>query len=677
MTKPSESRPPEAPPPEPPQTGEPDKGGPGNGGRTPPPGLFTWALLIALALAPMMFLIARGGPEPPAATVSYTEFKQRVANNEVDQVTFQGDRLVARLTTPAPGPAGQTTQHIQSRLPPLPDPELLQTLERAGVEVESLPPAEQGAGSWVAALLPWLLIIGFWWFIWRRMASGLGGGGGLGPAGLGDFMKGRAKQALQSGPPKTRFQDVAGQDSAKAEVAELLEFLRRPERYQRLGAEAPKGILLEGPPGTGKTLLARALAGEAGVPFFHISASEFIEVFVGVGASRVRAMFKEAKKNAPSIIFIDELDSIGRVRGTGIGGGHDEREQTLNQILAEMDGFEGHEAVVVLAATNRPDVLDPALLRPGRFDRHITLELPDLKARLAILTVHCRKTPLAPSVDLERIAAATPGFSGADLKNLVNEAAMAAAREDATEVDQRHFDMMRERIVLGAERALAIAPDEKHRLAVHEAGHATVAYFLPEADPIDKVTVIPRGRSLGATHLLPEIERHTLPQSYLETRLAVMLGGRAAEKLFLESLSSGADDDIKGATEIARAMVGRWGMSDEIGPVDVRESESHPFLGREMAQPRRFSEKTAANADAAVHRTLHAAERTALDILTARRARAAKLIEALEASETLDREAIAKLLGPKTAGAPPGPRATAPLEGEETPESGSRRRDDL
>jgi len=452
--------------------------------------------------------------------------------------------------------------------------------------------------------------------------------------------------------PKVRLADVAGQENAKAEVAELLEFLREPERYQKLGAEVPHGILLQGPPGTGKTMLARALAGEAGVPFFHMSASEFIEMFVGVGASRVRNLFDAAKKAQPSIIFIDELDSVGRVRGAGLGGGHDEREQTLNQILAEMDGFEGHEAVVVLAATNRPDVLDPALLRPGRFDRHVTLELPDLKGREAILKVHARNVPLAPDVDLHTVATGTPGFSGADLKNLVNEAAMAAARENLTRVEARHFDAMRDRIMMGAVRTLAIHADERHRLAVHESGHTAVAYFLPLADPLHKVTIIPRGRSLGSTHQLPEIERHTLPEEYLKERLAVILAGRAAEKVFLDSVSSGADEDIRMATQIARSMVGRWGMSEEVGPVDVRESESHPFLGREMAQPRSFSEATAAAADKAVRRYLMEAEARAVELLKQNEPKVARLIAELEKRETLDRNEIAVCLGPKEVAAP-------------------------
>jgi len=405
-------------------------------------------------------------------------------------------------------------------------------------------------------------------------------------------------------------------------------------------------VLLMGPPGSGKTLLARALAGEAGVPFFSITGSEFIEVFVGVGASRVRHLFETAKKHAPSIVFIDELDSVGRTRGTGLGGGNDEREQTLNQILAEMDGFSGHEAVIVLAATNRPDVLDPALLRPGRFDRHVTLDLPDLKDRVAILQVHSHKMPLAEDVDLATLAAGTPGFSGADLKNLVNEAGVQAAREDANEVNMANFEEARDKLLLGTVRTLAIQPEEHHRLAVHESGHTLVAYFLPHADPLYKVTIIPRGRALGGTHQLPEEERHTLPEDYLYDRLAVMLAGRVAEQELLGSVSSGADDDIRQATSLARAMVGRWGMSKEIGPVDLRESEEHPFLGREIAQPRHFSETSAERVDKAVQSILMEAERCARETLVAHRRELDALVAMLEKDETLHREEIETCLGP-------------------------------
>ena len=441
------------------------------------------------------------------------------------------------------------------------------------------------------------------------------------------------------------FADVAGQENAKHEVTELVEFLKHPENFHRLGAEIPHGVLLMGAPGTGKTLLARALAGEAGVPFFSISGSQFIEVFVGVGAARVRNLFDAAKKNAPSIVFVDELDSIGRTRGTGLGGGHDEREQTLNQILAEMDGFSGHEAVIVLAATNRPDVLDPALLRPGRFDRHVVLDLPDRKDRVAILKVHTRKMPLGEHVDLDKIAAGSPGFSGADIKNLANEAAILAARKKRSEVLMQDFEEARDKVLLGTVRTLAIQPEEHHRLAVHEAGHTLVAWFLPHADPLYKVTIIPRGRALGGTQQLPEEERHTLPEEYLRDRLVVILGGRSAEKELLKTMSSGAEDDIHQATTLARAMVARWGMSDEIGPVDLRESEEHPFLGREIAQPRHYSEHSAEVVDHAVQTLLQEAEQRALAVIREHPDELARLISALEEQETLHREQIEECLG--------------------------------
>ncbi|PJK27635.1 cell division protein FtsH [Minwuia thermotolerans] len=607
--------------------------------------MFVWVMIGFMVYA--MFLTFQG---VESRQVAYSEFKSMVKKGEVASVTFTDRTIEAELAPAASGPLGETSVHVSSHLPPVDDPELLDMLEEHGVEVRA---RESGGGAlgWIAGLVPWLLIFGVWYLLWRRMSGGLGGlGGGFGRDGLGDFLKGRAKKVEQTETPSTRFDDIAGQDNAKREVTELLTFLRDPERYRRLGAEMPHGILLEGPPGTGKTMLARALAGEAGVPFYSTSASEFIEVFVGVGASRVRKLFEEAKKNAPAIIFMDELDSVGRVRGAGLGGGHDEREQTLNQILAEMDGFEGHEAVVVMAATNRPDVLDPALLRPGRFDRHITLELPDVDAREAILRVHTRKVPLDADVDLQSVARATPGFSGADLRNLVNEAAMAAAREGCERVANRHFEEMRDRIIMGTVRTMAIHEEEKHRLAVHESGHTALAYYLPNTDPLHKVTIIPRGRALGGTHQLPEIERHTLSEEYLHDRLAVILGGRAAEKVFLGSLSSGADEDIRMATQLARGMVGRWGMSEEVGPVDVRESEDHPFLGREIAQPRRFSEATAAAADHAVKRYLVEAEERAVATLEGHRRQIEQLVDALEKRETLDRNEIAVCLGPKEVG---------------------------
>ncbi len=609
-----------------------------------------WLPFAFLALVIGLILLYGGRQSDPGAQpveISYTEFKALVAKNDVARVTLRGEAAQGRLKQAQPlGAEGIPSDRFSTGLPRFGDPELLPALEAHKVQIEIA--AEEEIGGWsrvLLGLLPWFLFIAIYVWLWRGMYKNMSGGlGGRGD--IKQFLEGPSKTERKRSGKKITFEDVAGQDNAKHEVAELVEFLREPDKFTRLGAEVPHGVLMVGPPGTGKTLLARALAGEAQVPFFSISASEFIEVFVGVGASRVRRMFDEAKKRAPSIIFIDELDSIGRVRGTGLGGGHDEREQTLNQILAEMDGFEGHEAVIVLAATNRPDVLDPALLRPGRFDRHVTLELPDKAAREAILVVHTRKkVPLADDVDLATVAAGTPGFSGADLKNLVNEAAMKAASEGAETVTAAHFDEMRDKIMMGTVRNLAIQPEEHHRLAVHEAGHTLAAHELPHADPLHKVTIIPRGRALGATQLLPEEERHTLPEDYLKDRLAVMLGGRAAEKALLGSVSSGADDDIRQATALARAMVARWGMSEEIGPVDLRESENHPFLGREIAQPRHFSEITAHQVDEAVRALLAEAEKRIAAIIGDRRKGIEKLIAALEERETLDAAEIEDCLG--------------------------------
>jgi len=560
-------------------------------------------------------------------------------------VTLKGNQAEGTLLQATSiGPQQEMSRSFKTRIPDIGDESLLPALEAKRVEVKVLSPETEGV-IWrvLLSILPWILIIAFWfWIINRAQRSMSGGLGGKGE--LGKFLRGSSKSAEI---PDVTFDDMAGQETAKREVTELVEFLKSPAQFRQLGAEVPRGVLLMGPPGTGKTLMARALAGEAGVRFYSISGSEFIEVFVGVGASRVRHLFEEAKKNSPAIIFIDELDSIGRTRGTGLGGGHDEREQTLNQILAEMDGFSGHEAVIVLGATNRPDVLDPALLRPGRFDRHVVLELPDRNDRVAILKVHSRKVPLADDVDLEQISAGTPGFSGADIKNLVNEAAMLAARDKATQVSMKYFDEARDKLIMGTVRTLAIQPEERHRLAVHESGHTLVAYFLPHADPIYKVSIIPRGRALGATHQLPEQERHTLPEDYLRDRLVVMMGGRSAEQELLGSVSSGADDDIAQATALARAMVSRWGMSKEIGPVDLRDTEEHPFLGKEMAQPRHFSENSAQSVDKAVKQLLGDAEKQAIDLIAKHRKLLDNLINELEEHETLDQEQIKLCLGNK------------------------------
>jgi cell division protease FtsH len=571
-------------------------------------------------------------------SVSYSEMKDLIESGEVKDVTLETTAIVAILRNPAPDLA----ERVRAITPQQPDPALLPLLEEMDVTITA---EEPQVPSVLLSFLPWILILGFYFWLSRRTMGG-GIGGGM-PGGLGDILSGRASKPTKS-DRKVTFADVAGQDEAKREVSELVEFLRDPDRFQKVGATVPRGVLLMGPPGTGKTLLARALAGEADVPFFSTSGSEFIEVFVGVGAGRVRKMFEEARKQAPAIIFIDELDSIGRIRGTGLGGGHDEREQTLNQILAELDGFTAREAVVVLAATNRPDVLDPALLRPGRFDRHVTLSLPDKIARRAILNVHIKDLPLHADVDLDQVAASTPGFSGADLKNLLNEAAITAARRSGSDITPADLDEARDKVMMGTVRTLAIQPDEKHRLAVHEAGHTAAAFYDPGADPLYKVTIIPRGRSLGGTHMLPKNERHTLPEAYLRVQLTTLLAGRAAERLLLGSVSSGADDDIRRATALARSMVARWGMDSGIGPVDLRESEDHPFLGQQIAQPRTFADETAARVDQAVIDLLHEAEKRAIRLIEEHHDQVVQLVARLETEETLDLEAIKSCLGQDT-----------------------------
>jgi cell division protease FtsH len=610
----------------------------GNGSRS----LNGWAyLLLGLLMAALYWQFSATGPGDGRTRyeIPYSTFKQLIDQGQVADVQLQGLAVGGTLGSErAIGPSGQLSAVFKTRLPVIGDDALLAALQQHGVEFTVREEAESGVGMAVLlSFAPWLLLLLFFYLLYQRSGRLMGG-----PGELKRFLESPARHAVV---PDVRFSDVAGQVSAKREVAELVEFLKSPERFRRLGAEVPRGVLLMGPPGTGKTLLAKALAGEAGVPFFSISGSEFIEVFVGVGAARVRNLFEAAKKNAPSIVFVDELDSVGRTRGTGLGGGNDEREQTLNQILAELDGFAAHDDVIVLAATNRPDVLDPALLRPGRFDRHVALDLPGRADRLAVLQVHARRVPMADDVRLDEIAAATPGFSGADLKNLVNEAAMQAAREQREKVSRQDFDDARDKLLFGTVRTLAIQAEEKHRLAVHEAGHVLVAFHLPHADPVHKVSIIPRGQALGGTLQLPTDERHTLPEDYLRDRLAVMLGGRTAERALLASVSSGADDDIRQSTSLARAMVGRWGMSRELGPVDLRDSEAHPFLGREMAQPRQHSEYSAQMVDKAVRDLILAAEAKAWEIIRRYHAQLEALIAALEANESLEREAIERVLG--------------------------------
>ncbi len=492
-------------------------------------------------------------------------------------------------------------------------------------------------GTALFILLPLGLVLALFLFLLPRFRDPLGGGF------LSNYIKSPAKRYERS-KTRTTFDDVAGMQHAKSELQEVVEFLRSPEKFQRLGAVVPKGVLLVGPPGTGKTLLAKAVAGEAGVPFFSISGSEFIQMFVGVGASRVRDMFKTAKENSPCILFIDEIDAVGRVRGAGVGGGHDEREQTLNQILSEMDGFTPSEAVIVMAATNRPDVLDSALLRPGRFDRHVTIDRPTWQGRLAILKIHTRNKPLADDVNLEQVARGMTGMTGADLRNLANEAALLATREGKSKIDRADFERAADRVLIGAKREEVLTPVEKKRTAYHEAGHALCAWLTPEADPLFKLTIIPRGRSLGMTRFHPDEDRLDYTQSKLTAQMIVCMGGRAADRLIFNEATSGANMDLKQATRIARMMVTQFGMSDRIGPVAYRVGEEHIFLGKEIQEPRDFSEGTAKIIDEEVQRLLREADERAFELLKGNRDKMERLVEALLAREELLRDEVEQLL---------------------------------
>src|ERR1700735_3081713 len=495
----------------------------------------------------------------------------------------------------------------------------------------------QGNAWWpiLLQLSPILIIGAVWYFMIRQMQSG--GNKAL------SFGKSRAR-LLSMQQKKVTFKDVAGVDEAKEELKEIIEYLREPQKFQKLGGRIPKGVLLVGPPGTGKTLLARAVAGEANVPFFSISGSDFVEMFVGVGASRVRDLFEQGKKNAPCIIFIDEIDAVGRHRGAGLGGGHDEREQTLNQLLVEMDGFESNEGVILMAATNRPDVLDPALLRPGRFDRRVVVNRPDVRGREEILRVHTRKIPLADDVDLQVLARGTPGFSGADLANMVNEAALAAARQNRKAVLMYDFEVAKDKVLMGVERkSLLLSDEEKKNTAYHEAGHALVAAKMPNSDPLHKVTIIPRGMALGVTMQLPIDDRHNYYKNYLETEIAILMGGRIAEELFLTCMSTGAGNDIERATEMARKMVCEWGMS-ELGPLTFGKKEEQIFLGREIAQHRDFSEETARQIDQEVRRLIDEAYQSAYSLVEANSPAMHRLASALLERETIDANDIRMIL---------------------------------
>jgi cell division protease FtsH len=582
----------------------------------------------------------------PVVDVSYSRFKAELSADNVASVTFEGNTLDGSLKERAllEGAAAPDEDLsfllFRTTMPPVADNQLLQDLERLKVEVKVRP--EKKPSPWATAmiyLLPWILIVGVWWFVLKGMRTRQGPGGGV----MGGFSKSGAKMYTKE-RSRVTFADVAGLEEAKQELMEIVEFLRNPKRFMRLGAKAPRGVLLVGPPGTGKTLMARAVAGEAGVPFFTISASQFIEMFVGVGASRVRDLFGNAKKNAPSIIFIDELDAVGRSRGTGLGGGNDEREQTLNQLLSEMDGFEAHDEVIVMSATNRPDVLDPALLRPGRFDRQVVVERPDWRAREEILKVHTRKVPLDEDVDLKLIARSTPGMCGADLENLVNEAALIAARDDAPKVSMDHFERAKDRVLMGTERKLVMSQQEKRITAYHEAGHTLLARLSPGADPIHKVSIIPRGQALGVTQQLPVDDRYHYSRSYLMTRIAVSLGGRSAEKAVFEEFSTGAQNDLKQATELAEKMVCQWGMSERIGPLSFNRGEEHPFLGRKLASDNSFSEHMAWIIDQEIEKVVKTAEQQADAIISGHLPALKKLADALLEEEVLDSNRVDEVL---------------------------------
>ncbi|MBK5929812.1 ATP-dependent zinc metalloprotease FtsH [Halochromatium salexigens] len=534
-----------------------------------------------------------------------------------------------------------------STLPQVQDPGLLDLLEQHDVEIDAESTETGLFGRVLITLLPWLLILGLFLYLSHRMQRRMMGGGGDGQGG-GLFGIGKSKaKRVESEEVDTSLEEVAGLANTKADLQEIIDHLSDPQRFRALGAKLPKGVLLVGPPGTGKTLLARAVAGEAGVPFFNVSGSEFVEMFVGVGASRVRDLFNDAKQQSPCVLFIDEIDAIGRSRGTGMasgGGGNDEREQTLNQILNEMDGFSPHEDVVVLAATNRPDVLDHALLRPGRFDRKVYLERPDRDARHAILKIHAAKVVLGEDVDLERVAERTVGFSGADLENLVNEAALLAGRAKQGVVDMSQFSQARDKIVLGAEREQGIGDEERELVAYHESGHALLAWLLPNADPLDKVTIIPRGRALGATEQVPPEQRHTYRQGYLRDRIAVMLGGRLAEQVIFEEVTTGAEADLDQATELARRMVSRWGMSEAIGPMSFKYPDDQDALA--MAHTRKFSETTAERIDAEIKSLIESIEQDCRKHMGDNRERLERLAKRLLEAETLSREQIDEVLNP-------------------------------
>jgi cell division protease FtsH len=588
-----------------------------------------WLLLVIVSLVVWSVLSTQRAPN--LEEVSYSDFVSSVEQGRVGEVTIQGQGIRGQYRAQA----GEEPLHFKSYAPE--DSDLVPLLREHDVQIRARPDDDE---PWYVILLvqwaPMLLLLGVWLFFFRQMQ--IGGGKAM------SFGKSRAK-LLTENQHKVTFADVSGIEEAKDELEEIIAFLKDPKKFTRLGGRIPKGVLMVGPPGTGKTLLARAIAGEAGVPFFSISGSDFVEMFVGVGASRVRDLFVQGKKNAPCIIFIDEIDAVGRHRGAGLGGGHDEREQTLNQLLVEMDGFETNEGVILIAATNRPDVLDPALLRPGRFDRRVVVPRPDVKGREGILRVHCRRVPLAEDVNIELLARQTPGFAGADLENLVNEAALLAARQNKERVEMGDFEVAKDKVMMGSERrSMIISLEERRNTAYHESGHALVAKLLPGADPVHKVTIIPRGMALGLTQQVPLDDRHTYSREYLLNNLSILFGGRAAEEIVLGQTTTGAGNDLERATELARKMVCEWGMSEKLGPMTYGKKEEEIFLGRDFTQRVDYSETTAVQIDGEVRRLILETYERAKLLLRRHLEVLHKMAEALLERESLDGAEIDEIL---------------------------------
>jgi len=603
-----------------------------------------WAVILMVVLVVVKQFDAR---QPGKDAIPYSEFMDSAKNGRVESATVEGRKInwtstdKKKFTTYSPG-----------------DIWMVGDLLKYGVKVDSKQEEEQSFLSQIfISWFPMLLLIGVWIFFMRQMQGG-GRGGAF------SFGKSKARMIDEANNTIT-FADVAGCEEAKEEVAELVEFLRDPSKFQKLGGRIPRGVLMVGSPGTGKTLLAKAIAGEAKVPFFSISGSDFVEMFVGVGAARVRDMFEQAKKNAPCIVFIDEIDAVGRQRGAGLGGGNDEREQTLNQLLVEMDGFEGNAGVIVIAATNRPDVLDPALMRPGRFDRQVVVPLPDIRGREQILLVHMRKVPMAPDVKADIIARGTPGMSGADLANLVNEAALFAARSSKRLVDMHDFERAKDKIIMGAERRSIVMPEEERRnTAYHESGHAIVAVLLPKTDPVHKVTIIPRGRALGVTMQLPTEDRYSMDRNHMLNMISVLFGGRIAEELFMNQMTTGASNDFERATEIARNMVTRYGMSDELGPMVYGENEGEVFLGRSVTTQKNVSEATMQKVDQEIRKIIDQQYAVARKLLEDNRDKVEAMAKALLEIETIDADQIADIMGGKP------PRPPKPTQSSTGPSSG-------